>query len=281
MAFGLTTKAYLLAGLLLGGAGFVHAATPKAPLPPPPAYADLVDLAEAAPLVMRAEIRKFAIVEPARAPGLRPGMARIYVEASTQALLLGRAPVGEALRYLVDVPLDSRGKLPALRKQSVLLFARTVQGRVGEVQLVAPDAQLVWDVNLEGRLRGVLAELLAPAAPGRITAVREAISVAGTLAGESETQIFLGTPDGSPASITVHRQPGAAASLGVSFSEVLEGGGGMPARDTLAWYRLACFLPGKLPFGANLSETDADKAQAELDYRLAMEQLGTCPRIRR
>lgn len=281
MAFGMTTKALLLAGLLLGGAGFSHAATPKAPPPPPPSYADLVDLAEAAPLVMRAEIRKFAVVEPARAPGLRSGMARIYVEASTQALLLGRAPVGEALRYLVDVPLDSRGKLPALRKQSVLLFARTVQGRVGEIQLVAPDAQLPWDVNLEARLRGVMAELLAPSAPGRITAVREAISVPGTLAGESETQIFLGTPDGSPASITVHRRPGEAASWGVSFSEVLEGGSGMPPRDTLAWYRLACFLPGKLPFGANLSETEADKAQADLDYRLAMEQIGACPRTRR
>ena len=63
-------------------------------------YADLADLADGAPLVIRAQPRKIAAVEPARARGLRPGWGRFYVEARTEALIAGSAPLGKALRYL-------------------------------------------------------------------------------------------------------------------------------------------------------------------------------------
>jgi hypothetical protein len=56
--------------------------------------------------------------------------------------------------------------------------------------------------------------------------------------------------------------------------------GGLPARDSLAWYRLACFLPGSLPRGSNLSEGQAARAAAERDYRAVMDRLGPCPRTR-
>ena len=92
-------------------------------------YADLVDLAEGTPLVIRAKIKQQAQVSPGRAPGLAPGFARLYIEADTLALLAGNVPIGESLRYLVDVPFDARGKLPKLKKQEVLLFARPVPGR--------------------------------------------------------------------------------------------------------------------------------------------------------
>ena len=35
-------------------------------------------------------------------------------------------------------------------------FARAVAARPGELQLVAPDGQLLWDPALDGRLRGVM-----------------------------------------------------------------------------------------------------------------------------
>lgn len=253
------------------------------PAPPPvlPTWADLADLADSAPVILRAQVRKVAQVEPARARGLAPGRARLYVEAKVQALYFGRSTMGEALRYLVDVPLDAKGKVPKLGKKSVILFARTVPGRPGEIQLVAPDSQLLWDAASEARLNEVIAALNAPGAPGRIAAVREAIHVPGTLAGQGETQIFLGTPDGEPASITVRREPGQDVGTSVSFSEVVESTGGLPPRDTLAWYRLACFLPGALPRGTNLSEGPEAQAVAERDYRVVMDRLGPCARTRR
>jgi hypothetical protein len=251
-----------------------------APAIPAPSYADLADLADNAPLVLRARIKKTVPLEAAKAANVRPGWARIYVEAVTENLLTGPAAVGEALRYLADVRLDAKGKVPKLTKASVLLFATHVKGRPGEIQLVAPDGQLAWDASVEARLRQVLLELYAADAPGRISGVQEAIHVAGTLAGEGETQIFLKTPDGEPASITVLHHAGTPAHWGVSFSEVVATTGVPPRRESLTWYRLACFLPRDLPAGVNISAEPADKAAAAADYRKVLADLGPCPRNR-
>lgn len=245
------------------------------------AYADLADLSEPAALVVKAQVRKVAEVEPGRAAGLRTGWARLYIEARTEAVLGGRTALGEALRYLVDVPRDTKGKLPKLGKRSVILFARPVAGRPGELQLVAPDAQLLWDPTLEARVKALLAELYAPGAPRAIGGLREAIHVPGALAGEGETQFFLTTAGGEPAAITVSRTPGSEPRWAVSFSELVETGAPPPVRETLAWYRLACFLPRQLAASANLSAAPEDRQAAASDYRFVLEQLGTCPRLRR
>lgn len=256
------------------------ASPPKVSVPTPPVtYADLADLADSATLVLRADLRKIVPLEPAQARGVRSGWGRFYAEAKTRALISGNAMLGESLKYLVDLPLDAKGKPPKLGKKPVLLFAAPVAGRPGELRLVAPDAQLLWDAPTEARLRGVLTELLAPGAPGRIAGIREAIHVPGNLAGEGETQMFLASPGDGAVSVTVSHRPGMPVSWGVSFSEVLENGA-PPRRETLAWYRLACFLPWKLPARANLSDSPEDKARAEDDYRLVRDALGACPRTR-
>ena len=118
-------------------------------------YADIVGLAERSPLVVRAEIRDQATLEPERSPGLAPGHVRLYVEARTEALLAGDAPLGEDLRYLVDVPADAKGKAPKLKKADVLLFARTVPGRPSEIPLVVEGAQQRPTPALEHRVRPI------------------------------------------------------------------------------------------------------------------------------
>jgi len=273
----------IFGGLLACAVALAPAAQARTAPPPPPllSYADFADLADRAPTVLRAQIRKAVVVEPARAAGLRPGWARLYVEARTVALLSGPALTGDSLRYLADVPLDSAGKVPKLAKRDVLVFARTVPARPGELQLVAPDAQVLWSVEGEARLRGVLGELLASGAPGRIRKVREAIYVPGTLAGEGETQMFLATGDGEPASITVLHAPGQPRRWSVSFSEVVDSSAEPPRAETLPWYRLACFLPQTLEPGVNVSATDEDKAVAADDYTWVLGQLGACTRTRR
>lgn len=246
-----------------------------------PTYADLADFADSAPLVARAKIRKMARVPPERATGVAAGQGRFFVTATTQALLTGGAPLGAEQRYLVDLPLDARGRAPKLKNASVLLFARPVPQRPGELQLVAPDAQVLWSPEAENRVRQILYELVAPDAPARITGVREAIYVAGTLRGEGETQIFLSTANGSAAALTVQHRPGSPPAWGASFSEVVGDVGNPPQQGTLAWYRLACFLPNALPRHANLSDTAAGRAQAEADYRMVLGELGPCGRSRR
>ena len=246
-----------------------------------PSYADLASLADGAPLAVRARIRSQAVVPAERAPGLAAGHARLYVEAQTLALLSGTGVLPETLRYLVDVPLDAKGKPPKLKKQEVVLFARSVAGRPGELQLTGPRAQLPYGPELEARLRPVLAAFLAPDAPPRITGVRDVISSVGNLAGESETQIFLSTPRGDPAALTVIRRPGMAPRWGVSWTELVDQAARPAQKETVAWYRLACALPATLPAGANLAETPTDRARAAQDYRFVIDQLGPCTRTLR
>jgi hypothetical protein len=271
-----TSGTALTAAILLTVSAPAFSAAP----PPGATYADLADLSDSARLVLRAQVRKMVAVEPARARGVRAGRTRYYIEARTEALIRGDAPLGQSLRYLVDLPPDERGKAPKLKKKSVLLFAASVQGPAGDLRLVAPDAQILWDGDIEARTRAILAALVAPDAPRKVTGVREAIHVTGNLAGEGETQFFLDTADQSAASITVRQQPGGPTVWGVSFSEVAAPADSAPQRDTLTWYRLACFLPNTLPRGVNLSEDASSRGQAEADYRTVLGELGPCPRNR-
>ena len=274
-------RSTILAPIMLAAA---LAATPLAAQEPVAqtqlTYADIVDLADKSPLVLRAKIRDQATVEPERSPGLAPGHVRLYVEAETTALIAGNVPVGESLRYLVDLPLDAKGKAPKLKKQDVVLFARTVPGRPAEIQLVEANAQFPYSDAFADSLRSVLASLLAPSAPPRVTGVRDALAVEGTLVGESETQLFLDTENDGPVSVTVVRRPNQTPRWGVSWTEIVDQAARPPRRDTLEWYRLACFLPTSLPGDANISRDPRARTLAERDYTLVIDQLGACPRTR-
>lgn len=248
--------------------------------PQGPTYADLADLALPADLVARAQVRKVAPLKPEQSPDLAPGKVRIYVEARTIAVLAG-PDLGESIRFLTDVPLDSRGKVPRLSKADVLVIGHTVPGRPGELLLSAPDAMLPYAPLAEQKLRAILTEKLSTDAPPVVRGVREAMHVAGNLAGEGETQVFLATEGGRPAALSIVRRPGQAPSWGASFSEIVDQAARPPAPETLAWYRLACFLPASLPERANISDSAADRQAAAEDYALALGDLGACARVRR
>ncbi|MXP26844.1 hypothetical protein GRI39_12460 [Altererythrobacter indicus] len=241
-------------------------------------YADLVDLADSAELVIRARIMDQITVKPERSPGLAPGHVRLYIEAQTEALLAGPSAQGASFVYLVDLPLTSKGKAPKLKKQSVILFADSVPDRPGELRLVAPDAQLPASPELEARLRPILEELASPDAPVKITGVREVMSIDGNLAGESETQMFLDTANDEPVSLSVVRRPGQPPRWGVSWSEIVDQSAQPPAHDTIAWYRLACSLPRQLPDTAFVQSGTAKRYRAEVDYSLILQDLGECTR---
>ena len=243
-------------------------------------YADLADLVGGADLVVRAEIRKQSQLEAERAPGLAPGFSRLYIEADTKALIGGTVPIGEKIKYLVDVPNLANGKPPKLRKQSVMIFADTVPGRPGQLQLTDPRAQLLWSPVLEEQVRAIVSETVRADAPPAITGIADAISIGGNLVGESETQLFLSTADGSPASITVLRRPGQDPQWGVSFSEIVDQSAQPVERNTYAWYRLACGLPESLPANAVLSRDRAARVRAEEDYTWVRGQIGPCQRMR-
>lgn len=282
-------KSLAVAGMALGGAAsmavpvLAQTIAPAAATQPQgavsgPTYADLATLSDAAQLVLRVQIRRQTALKPDKSPGLQPGFARLYMEAQTIALIAGRSTAPAAVTYIVDVPLDAKGKVPKLKKREFLLFAQGVPGRPGEVQLIAPRAQVDYTPALEARLRPILTELYAPEVPPRITGVSDALAVPGTLTGESETQIFLATENRSPVSITVLRRPGQRAQWGVSWGEIIDSAARPPQPETLRWYRLACSLPAQLPSNANLAREPDERRLAASDYAFVRQALGPCAR---
>lgn len=256
------------------------AAAEEAPARTALTYADLVALAESAPIVIEVRPTKAIELEPERAPGIAPGMTRLYVEAETVQLLGSRAPIGAKVRYLVDLPRNADGKPPKIEKTRQLLFAKPVPQRPGELQLVSPDAQFPSsDPMLVPATINVLQALAADNAPPVVSGVRETIHVPGNLAGEGETQIFL-EAGGESAAITVRRRPNQPTRWGISFTELVADVNKPPRRDTLVWYRLACALPATLPRGTDLSADRTQSQKAAEDYAFVMEQLGPCNRTR-
>ena len=160
-----------------------------------------------------------------------------------------------------------------------MLFADPVAGRPGSIQLISNQSMRDYTPALEARVRPILTELVARDRPPVVTGVREALAVRGTLAGESETQIFLVTQSGAPVSVTVLRRPGQVPVWGVSWGEIIDSSARAPAPETLAWYRLACALPGRLPRSANLAREPQARRLAEIDYEFVAAQLGACERV--
>lgn len=246
-----------------------------------PTYADLADLALAAPVAAHVRIAKAAAVKAERAPGLKPGMARFFVQAGLVSLIRSPQSLPARLSYVVDLPLDSRGKAPKLRKGGeFLLLAAPVPGKPGELQLAAPDAQVAFTPERASTLRSIIREASSASPPPRIAGIGRAFHVPGAIRGESETQIFLQTAGGTPVSLTILRRPGETPQWAVALSEIVDEAAEPPAPGTLLWYRLACGLPRALP-RQSLAEADSEGSAAiQADYRLVLERLGPCVRTR-
>jgi hypothetical protein len=254
------------------------------PLPAAPApltYADLADLALAAPIAVHLRIRDADALAADEAPNLPPGRRRFLVRADVVTLIRGAGGLPAEVSYLVDLANDSRGRAARLRdRDEVLVLASRVPNRPAELRLVAPDAQLPYTPGTAERLRAILRESSAADAAPRLTGIGRAFHVDGTLSGEGETQIFLQAAGDRPISLNVLRRPGEQPRWSVALSEIVDEAAAPPPAETLLWYRLACTLPPLLP-PQSLSEAGPEEAQAiQADYRLVIEGLGPCARTR-
>ena len=282
LAVALPVAAAILSDTATSGANLpISSPGQTAVLPIAHSYADLVDLLIPATTVVRARVVEMTALDESQSAGRPPGTNRYYFVGTTTALIRGSEGVAPQISWLADVALDVHGRPPKLKKTELLLAATPVAARPGELRLVARDAMQPWSAEYEARLRAVIAELLARDAPPTISGVVSAFHVAGTLAGESETQFFLSTPGDRPVSITVLRRLGQTPRWAVALGEIVDEAAAPPRRDTLGWYRLACGLPRALPAfaTADLPPEDADSARA--DFRYVLGALGPCARTRR
>lgn len=241
-----------------------------------PSYATVAGNVVGAPLIIDARISDVIPIKADAASVVTPGRARVYIEADVAALIRGANALSTRIAYVAEIPLNARGKLPKLKKQRVILFARAVPGSAGQVQLTGLDSQIAWSPELDALVRTITRDLLAADAPPAITGVGNAFHVPGSLPGEGETQVFLQTATGAPVSLQILRRPGEQTRWSVSLGDIVDNGAGPPQPATLLWYRLACGLPREIPADSLSAEDPANAAPAREDYALVLRDLGPC-----
>ena len=243
-------------------------------------FADIADLFLGPPIVLTARVTQAIPVPVAPNAPPRSGTMRLYIEGDVVNVIRGTGGVLPHVGWLADVPLDARGKVPKLKKAQVLIAALPVAGQPGELQLAAGDAMATWSQALEGRVRATVSAGLAKDTPPAVRGITGAFHSPGNLPGEGETQLFLATADARPVSLSVLRRPDQPPRWALALGEIVDEAARPPARDTLGWYRLACFLPRTLPLTA-VSELSADDATAAReDYAFVLTSLGPCTRTR-
>lgn len=244
-------------------------------------YADLADLALAAPVVAQVRVRSSDALSENETAGVPAGHHRFLVEGDVMTLIRGDGGLPPRVSWLVDLPDDSRGRRQRIRRGTeYLVLAARVPNRPAELRLVARDAMLPADPDTAARVRGILRESLAADAAPAIVGIGRAFHVPGSLPGESETQFFLLTADQRPISLSVLRRPGEQPRWSVALGEMVDNAAAAPQPDSLLWYRLACSLPRTLP-AQSLSESSPGEADAiRADYRLVIDRLGPCARTR-
>lgn len=243
-------------------------------------YADIADLVVKSPLILDVQIRKVTRLPATQAVGVPTNIQRSLVEADVQSLIRGEEGFASRARFLLDIPKDAKGKVPKLQKRRYFLFGSRAQGLPGTLRLSRPDALVEWSAANDMTVRAITREAVQLGAPEAISAISSAFYTAGTVIGESETQIFLRTAGGEPISISVLSRPGQEKRWAVSTGDVIDESAIAPARNTLLWYRLACSLPRSLDPKLIESSEKSSVAGAQDDYRFVLESLGPCGRTR-
>lgn len=257
----------------IGGPAFAAAVTPG--------RADLVRLTLDAPVIVRAEIARASALSRKLSPGLAFGFRRHLVRARLTNVLIAPGYVPPQVEYLVDVPADSRGRVPELKGMPVLLFLDSSRLET-QYRLIAPWAQVDWTAEREAYVRIIAREALEPDLKGmRVLGLGQAFHVPGNLPGESESQIFVTTQSGRPVSLVVLARPGQRRTFSVATGDVIDDAAGNVAPGSLLWYHLACGLPATLPASSTETLDSENAAAVSADYRFVRESLGACDRVYR
>lgn len=242
-------------------------------------YPDLADLALAAPITTHVKIKSAQRLSKEMSVGVRPGFVRHLITADVIALIKATEGVPKRVQYLVDLPVDSRGKVQKLTKSESLVFA--IPAGPAFVRLVAPDAQVSWSPEAARSVRAILSEAARADAAPVVRGIASAFHSEGSIPGEGETQIFLNSPEDKPVSLTVQRRTGEDPRWFVSQGEVVDEGTSQPRPNTLLWYRIACTLPAAIPPSAVDGQPNETIAKIGADYKVILDGLGPCNRSRK
>ncbi len=232
-------------------------------------FADTAELALAAPVIVRATITRASRISSKGASDVAPGRARFRITASVSSVLAAPDALGATLHYLWDAPVDARGRPPQTKGLDILAFLAAPKTD-GSTRLVSRRAQQPWDSALVDTVRAIVTDQRSGKVP-MISGVSNGFRADGTVPGESESQFFLTSADGKPATLVVQNRPGEVRRVLLARGDIIDESAERVLAGTLLWYRLACFLPARLPARAG-----GDDPALAKDWRDALASLGPC-----
>lgn len=241
-------------------------------------YDDIMSITLESELVVDIVAKKIKNLPASQSVGVRPDRKRVLIIAEVQSLIRGKTGLNSEVSFLFDAPIDSRGKIPKLKKLRFVAFGRHISGRNDFIRLTHTASMLLYSESLNNRVRNSIREVIADNAPQKITSISSAFHSPGTIIGEGETQIFLNTEFGQPMAISVTSKQGQNRRWSVSTSEVIDINATEPRRFSLLGYRLACSLPRSLSPSIIESINQDNREKLLSDYKLVIDSIGLCQR---
>lgn len=244
----------------------------------PLSWTDWADLALASPAVLIVTTEKTSKLSRKTAPDVPTNEIRVLVEARLTAALKAPGLLPARAEWLWQGAPDARGRAPFAKADPLLMFGFPVPGStspdVQQFRLSRPHAAHPWTPEADRIVRDILADAALPGNAGlMVTAVTDGFHSAGTIAGQSESQFFLATESGQPATIVVQRAPDLPVQIMLATGDVIDRATSV-APQSLRWRALACGLPAALP------EKLAAAPDLAADYAAALASLGPCGRTR-
>ena len=237
-------------------------------------FTNTVELTLAAPVIVRATITKARRISAKSAPDVAPGRVRLMITAQVSNVLVAPDALGQTLQWLWDAPLDARGRPQQAKGLDILVFLAAMPAANGSSRLASRRAQQPWDPALADLVRATQTEQRSGTVP-IIRGVSSGFRAEGTIPGESESQFFLNSADGKPATLVVQNRPGEVRRVLVARGDIIDESAQRVLPGTLLWYRLACFLPARLPAAIGGDDPALATALAK-DWRDALTSLGPC-----
>lgn len=241
-------------------------------------YDDMMAIIIDSNLVVDIIVRKVKKLPPSQSIGAPIGKERLLITANVQSLIRADRGINSEIKFLYDAPVNSRGKIPKLKKQRFFAFGRNVANRPDFIKLTYTDSILPYDAQMDLMIRSAITEVIAPNAAQKITGISSAFHSPGTIIGEGETQIFLNTEFRQPMALSVVSTGNQSRSWSLSTSEVIDINATEPRRSSLLGHRLACSLPQNIEPSKIESSDPRDSRKAADDYNFVKNAIGPCVR---